>query len=809
MHDDLRNAIRTLRGSPAFTTLALSVLALGIGAATSVFSVVDAVVLRGLPFDEYDRLTAVLEHDTRRATTFGGGGTTPQTYLDWRRDQRSFDGLAAVGSSTFRVKNEGGEPGDARATLASWELFPLLRAQPLLGRAFTADDEVRGRNHVLILGYGFWLSRFGGAPDAVGRRIDLNEEPWEVVGVMPPGFSYPVGSARPAEMYAPIQLRDEDRVRGTNRNYNYSVIGRLKPGISIAQADGDMKRLAAALDRQYPEWSPGRTARVVALHEHLVGRVKPWMWMLLAAVALVLVIACANVANLMLARATVRAREIAVRAALGASRWRLVRQLLVEGTVLSVTGAAIGVLFAAGAVRVLRAWLPAGVPRVASIALDDRVLFAAVGAALLTGILCSAGPALAATRPDLTHALRDGGRGSTAGSAAQRLRSALVVAEVAIAVVLLVGAGLFISSFVKLVRIDPGFEYHNLLALPVSVRFDPAAPRESEQRGLAYVEQMLAAVRRVPRVTAAGAVNGGVPLTGSWSRTGVELRGRELKGDDDSIDRRSVTANYLEVLGIPLVHGRRLTDQDRQGAESVVVVNQAAARKYWPAEDALGQRIKINREERTVVGIVADIRHLGPEAPVRQEAYVPLAQHPNASATLLIRTGGEPMAVLPAVKAAIWSINREQRLPAEQVTLESHMDRLIAQRRFNMALLALFGALGLVIAAVGIYSVIAYVVAQRTNEIGVRMALGATPRSVVAMVLRKAAVLIAAGLAIGGAGAWYLAAGVKTFLFEVEPNDPRVVAGALVALAAAGLAASAVPARRAASVDPLVALRQE
>ena len=810
MREDLRTAIRSLRGSPTFTAVALIVLALGIGAGTAIFSVVDAVVLRALPFDEHDRIVAVLEYDTKRTITFGGGSTTTQTFLDWKAQQQSFEALAAVGNTTLRIRNEGGEPADARGQRVTSEFFNVLRVAPLLGRSFTAKDEVFGQHHVAILSYGFWQRRFGGAPDVVGRMIDLSEERWEIVGVMPRGFAYPVGSDKPTEIYVPIGFRNEDKVRGGSRNYNFIAIARLKPGVTIQQASEQMNRVAEALDTQYPKWSPGRRVRVVALREHLVGRVKLWMLMLLGAVTLVLLIACANVANLMLARATVRSREMGIRAALGASRWRLVRGLLVEGLVLSLAGAAIGIGLAYLGVRGIIAWLPAGLPRVANIGIDLRVLGAATAASVLTGIFFGIVPALHSSRPDLTSALKDSGRSTTAGAGSQFLRSALVVAEVALAVVLLVGAGLFIGSFAKLMRIDPGFDYHNILTLNVGVKFEPGKWEEAAKRGALYVDQLMEAINRVPGVERAGAVAGGLPLTGSWSRNSVELPGRgELKGDDDSLDVRTVTPGYLELMKIPLKRGRTITTDDRAGGQKVMVVNETAARKYWPGQDALGQKIKVGGDESIVVGIVGDIRHLGPETPPRQESYIPMAQDGMLGAAVVVRTAGDPMKVLPAVKAAIWSVNKDQRLNDDTVTLEGYMDRLIAQRRFNMAVLALFGGLGLMIAGVGIYGVMAYVVAQRTNEIGVRMALGATRGNVVAMVLKRATVLMVAGLAIGGAGAWLLSGRVKDFLFEIQPTDLGAFAGAIVVLALAGLVASAIPARRAASVDPMVALRQE
>jgi predicted permease len=392
------------------------------------------------------------------------------------------------------------------------------------------------------------------------------------------------------------------------------------------------------------------------------------------------------------------------------------------------------------------------------------------------------------------------------------VRSILVVAEVALAVILLVGAGLFTGSFVRLMRVDPGFDYRNVIALNIGLRLMPGEKFGDDYaaRSGQYARQVLEAVSRVPGVEMAGTVNGGLPLTGSWSRTRIEIPGRgRITGEGDELDRRSVSANYLQLLRIPLLKGRYLSEDDRAGGTPVAVINQAAAQRYWPGQEALGQRFKMNQKEWTVVGIVGNIHHLGPEIPPRQETYVPGVQENTYGVTLAVRTSRDPMGVLPAVKAAIWSVNPEQRLTADTVTLERHLDRLIAQRRFNMAVLALFGVLGLVIAAVGIYGVMAYVVAQRTNEIGVRMALGATRTNVVTMVLRRAGILMLAGLAIGGAGAWYLSSGMKAFLFEVQPNDIGIFAGALLVLATAGLLASALPARRAAAVDPLVALRTD
>jgi putative ABC transport system permease protein len=813
MFDDLRTAVRSLGQSHGFTIVALLVLALGIGSATAIYSVVDAVVLRSLPFDEYDRLAVLYEKDTKHVDTFGFGNVTPQTYLDWRRLQRPFQALADIDGTEFRLRNDKGEPATARAQRVTHEFFSVLRVAPQLGRAFDSHDEEEGRDGVAILTYGFWRQRFGGSPNAIGRTIALSDRTYEIVGVMPRSFSYPVGSDRPVDLLVPRSFSKEDRTKAGGHNYMETVIGRLEDGVSLRQASDEMWRLSEQLDRESPKWGPGRRAYAVTLQEHLVGKVRGWMLMLLGAVVLVLLIACANVANLMLARATVRAREMSVRAALGASPWRLVRVLLVEGVVLSLTGAALGVLLALGFVNVLRTWMPAQVPRIASISLDARVLAVAVGAALVTGIIFGIVPALLSARPDLTTSLKEGGRSAAAGNAGQRLRNILVVAEVALAVVLLVGAGLFTGSFVQLMRVDPGFDYHNVLALDIGLPWAAGQKFDEEfaARNARYAQDVLDAVRHLPYVVGAAEVDGGLPLTGSWMRTNLDLPGRgELTAEGDDIDLREVTPDYLTTMRIPLRRGRAIEASDRENAPLVMLVNETAARKYWPNQDAVGQRVKIQDKERVVVGIVGDVHHLGPEKPVRQECYVPLAQARSYGVSLVIRTAANPAAALPAVKRAIWRINPEQELGGDDpVTLDGFMDRLIAQRRFNMAVLALFGVLGLVIAAVGIYGVMAYVVAQRTSEIGVRMALGATRGRVVTMVLTRAGALMAAGLLIGGSVAWYFSTTVRAFLFEVQPTDERIFAGALAVLACAGLLASAIPARRAASVDPLIALRQE
>ncbi len=806
--EDLRYGFRALVKTPAFTIVAIGVLALAIGATTAIFSIVDAVVLRPLPFADSGRIMTVLEVEPRDGSA---RSVTPQTFIDWQARQQSFQQLAAINRASFRLRNERGEPITARAMRVTRDFFAVLRVQPMIGRAFTAADEVDGSHRVAILSHGFWRREFGGSRDVVGSTIILDGQPWEVVGVMPRDFSYPVASQFSGEIFAPVAFRPYEKVRSPGRSFVYSVLGRLKDDVSVEQAGDEMNRIAAALNEQHPDWTPGARVQVTPWHDALTARVWSWMLMLLGAVTLVLLIACANVANLMLVRSTVRGREIGIRAALGASRWRIARALLVEGLLLSAAAAALGVGLAWAAVQVLTAWLPENLPRALSIGIDMRVLVATAAGAIATGVGFSLAPALQSSRADLTLAFKDGGRSSTAGAAGKRLRNALVVVEVALAVVLLVGAGLFMSSFVGLMRIDPGFDYRNVLALYVNLPFERDDNLdEGLRRGSVYVHQALEAVSKVPGVQQAAAVSGGLPLSGGWQTSPVKFPGRPaLRGDDKEIHTRRVSPEYLQLLRIPLKRGRYITADDRAGQPLVVVVNEAAARHYWPDRDPLGERIIIEKLDLTVVGIVGNIRHGGPESPVNPEAYVPLAQDGVLGAALLMRTAGDPAALLPAAKAAIWAVNPEQRFTTDTVTLEGHMGRLIAQRRFNMALLALFGLLGLVIAAAGIYGVMGYVVAQRTSEIGVRMALGATRADIVRMILANAGLLMALGLAVGFMAARYLSRTVEAFLFQIEPTDPRVFAAAVCTLAVSGFIASALPARRAASVDPVIALRRE
>jgi len=812
MRADLIAALRALRASAAFTAVALAVLALGIGASTAIFSVVDAVVLRGLPFDEHDRLVAV---GTRRPPPVGDDPArdpqqlvtaSPQDFMDWDQRQQVFASLAATTTSFVSLREAGGEPEDLRALRATADTFEVLRIGPALGRPFMAENEVEGRHRVAVLSDALWRRRFGSDPSIVGRTIALDGEAFEVLGVMPPDATYPVGAARSTDLYVPYVVPAGERIRRPNdQNFYLQVVGRLKPGTSMEQAQAQMAQIGAALREEHPEWNENTLVGVRPLVDHIVGsRTKSWMLMLLGTVGLVLLIACVNVATLQLARATTREREVGVRAALGASRWRLIRQLLVENVVLAGLGTVFAVVLAWWAVRVLKGAMPDGVARVSAIAIDLRVLAVAAAAALATGILTGIVPALQLSKPDLTHALRDGARG-TVGVARHRLRNVLVVAEVALAVVLLVGAALFIGSFVTLMRIDPGFDTTNLLTAQVFPRFEPGRPPGDNS---AQFQEIVDRISNTPGVLYASYVIGGMPLGGAMNTTRLTFAGRQERGDEDTVSQRRVTAEYHRALGIPLKRGRFFEAGDRQGSAPVVIINEAVARRFFPGQDPLGQSLNVADADRTIVGIVGDIHQTGLEAEPMPEIYLALAQSGRGAGELIIRTSGDPYAVLPAVKSAVAQVLPD--VPLRNVrTMDEVLERRVAQRKLNMLLLGLFGVLGLVISAVGIYGTLAYTVAQRTREIGVRMALGASRTSVVTMVLAHAGMLVALGLIIGGAGAWYLTAAANAFLFGLDATDARAFFAALAALAAAAALASAIPARRAASVDPAEALRAD
>ena len=817
---DLRHAVRELRRTPGFTIAALLVLTLGIGATTAIFSVVDAVVLRGLPFEDAQRIVAVGDRSSakKRGKALPPGFSPPpgfdasdpdalaqvkpQNYLDWLSHQEVFESMAAIAKAEATLIVPGGEPEDLAVQRVTAGFFQVLRVRPAIGRAFAADQETDGRHRVAVLSHALWNRRFGADPSVVGQTISLDDGAYEVLGVMPDGFSYPVGAARPADLWIPYVVPPAERTRGRIVGQYLQCIARLKTGVSLDQARAQMNQVAAAIEQANPDWNQGSGVGIRLLRDHLVGAsVRTWMLMLLSAVGIVLLSACANVANLLLSRATTRQRDVTIRSALGASRWRLVRSFMVESLLLSALGTVLAVALASWGIEVLRSAMPEGVPRVTAIALNLRVLIVASALALVTGLLFGVVPALYSSKPNLVDTLSQTDRAGGAGRGRRHLRNVLVVTEVALAVVLIVSSTLFIGSFLQVMRINPGVNPQGVLTMQLAQR---TLPGQQPADLTPAFDEILDRLAQTPGVTHAAVANPGIPLRYNMWINGFGVRDRILEGNA-AVSIKLVSPDYYETLGIPLRRGRFFNATDRS---RVTVINETAARTFFGNAEPVGRIAVLDGQDRTVIGVVGDARQGTLEAAPVPEAYLPLIQSRVTSGYLVIRTMEDPYRVLPAVKTVV-----RGTLPNIPLRYVATMDELVAQqaaqRRVTMLMLGLLGALGLAIVAVGVYGVMAYLVAQRTREIGVRMALGATRARVIGMVLSHATLLVIVGVATGAAGAWYLAGTVRMFLFGIDPNDIRAFGVAALVLPLTALVASAIPAMRAASVDPTVALRSE
>jgi predicted permease len=804
---DVRYALRALRAAPAFTVVAVVVLMLSIGTSTAIFSVVDTVVLRTLPFRDSDRLVAVGERNFKESSEQDPNLVAPQNFLDWRAQQKVFTGLAAVGYASISVKpQDGQEPETLETQAVTADFFAVLGSAPILGRTFTAENEVDGRALVAVISYRLWQRRFGGTPDVIGRHLPGQRADFEILGVMPPSFAYPVGAIRPTDVWIPNVFRPEDRIRANDYSYRLRVIGRLRDGISIAQAQAQMNQITAALAAETPRWFEDRVATVEPLRDYLTRGVRRWMLMLLAAVGFVMLIACVNLANLTLVRASARQREHVIRAALGASRWDLTRGLLVESLLLSFAGAVLGAFVAWISVEAIRSILPADVPRVASIAVDVRVLAASMVVALVSGLLFGSAPAFQLSQLTKEGAVTHVMRANAPNPVHQWLRSALVTAEVAVAVVLLVGSGLFLASFARVVGVNLGIDPRDVLTVRVRPLVGASNWEQAQRRSRGLLRELLDELRRIPGVETAALVDGGLPLRGDLRTIEFGIPGRVLPRGTD-LDFNEISSDYFRVLRVPLLKGRFFTSDDREGGEPVAIINAVAAAAYFPGEDPIGQTIRFHGQRR-VVGVVGSIRHDGPETDWRKQGFIPLDQSEAVGATVVLRLTRDVSDVLPHIKSAIWARFPALALPDVE-TLSFYLGSLVAQRRLNMLLLTSFGIIGVVIACVGIYGVLAYVVVLRTHEIGIRLALGARPKLILRSVLERALTFLLTGLAIGLIAAWLLSGIVSGFLFHVEPHDPWIYVAVSAALVATGLTAAFVPARRAASVDPLVALRIE
>jgi putative ABC transport system permease protein len=800
MLNDFRYALRQLVKGPSFTIVAISTLALGIGACTAIFSVVDTVLLRSLEFPNPDRIVVIRETQLPKFPEFS---VSPPNYLDWAKQAKSFDHLAAYGGAALNLTGEG-EPQRLIGVKTTAHYFDVYGVKPVLGRMLLPAEDAQGKNQVVVLSYGFWQRVFGGARDVVGRAIQLNGEPYNVVGVAPAGF----GLASKVDLWTPMAFKPEETANDARGGHYINVVGRLKPGVTVAQARAELEVVATQLAQQYPDSNKGWGILMMPMQDYSVRDVKPVLYTLLGAVGCVLLIACANIANLLLARATARHREISIRAALGAGRGRLIRQLLTESVVLAVCGGVAGIVLARWGLDALLALAPSTLPRISEIRLDKGVLIFSLALSVLTGLVFGIAPAWLAARTDVNEALKQGTRGSTEGGTRGRLRSALVVIEVVFALMLLGGAGLLARSFMQLANVDPGFDPDNATLLRLSLPQKKYALPEQQR---AFADTLLERVKVLPGVQAAG-VTHSMPIVSDYV-LGFNIEGRPAIAPSDlpSTNYYTVTPDYFKAMGIRLIRGRVFTPQDDAKAPRVAIINETMARQHFPNEDPIGKRINITNGPdtwREIVGIVGDIKQYGVDKATSAQSYEPFAQVPFTSVNLVVRTNGSPAALLGALRPTVYAIDKDQPIgiirPLEEIMADS-----IARQRFAMTLLSVFSAVALVIAAVGIYGVMAYNVVQRTGEFGIRMALGAQQSDVMRLVLAQGGKLIGLGLLIGLAATLAASRAMGSMLFNTSAYDPLTLATITVLLAAVALVACFFPANRATKVNPIEALRSE
>ena len=798
---DLRHGARLLVRAPGFAAVAIAALAIGIGANTAIFSVVHTLLIERLPYADADRLVVVWEHQIPRNRK--GNVVAPANFLRWREMNTVFEDMAAV-SPAFRFTLTGqGEPVEVPMQFVTAAFFPIIGVQPMLGRPITAEEDRPG-SRVVVVSERLWRTRLNGAADIIGRGITLQGESHTVVGVMPPEFSF---LDKTVDLWVPVGFPASPR---TPRGRWLGTVARLKPDITIEHAQQDMSRVATELTRQFPEFNTGWTAQVVPLREQLTGDVRPALLVMLGAVGFVLLIACANVANLLLARATARHRELAVRAALGAGRGRIIRQLLAESLVLAAAGGAAGLLLAWRGLHLLRAAVAESVPiqRLEGVGIDGPVLGFTVLAALLSGLVFGLVPAFTASGSALNEALKDGGR---QGSAARghRTRSAFVVVEIALALVLLVGAGLLVRSFARLMDVEAGFDTRQTLSMRVSL---PQANYRDAQSRVAFFDRLLERVDTIPGVQSSGAISA-LPLAAIGSATRYEVVDQPAPplGQEPVTDVRVIASEYFSSMGIRLVRGRTFETGTAADAQDKVIVNEAMARAHWPNDDPIGKRIKVswgdNREDE-IIGVVGDVHMAGLDARPRPAIYWPHARNGDGSMTLTVRAASATGPVVSAARGILNGLDPSLAL-ADIRTMDEVVSRSVAQRRLTMTMLATFAGAALLLAAVGIYGVIAYSETQRTQEIGIRVALGAQRGDVLRMVVGQAAMLALIGIAVGTAGAVVLTRWMAGLLFGVQPFDPATFLAVAGLLGAVALLASYLPGRRATRVDPVVALRGE
>jgi putative ABC transport system permease protein len=799
---DVRLGVRTLVHSPIFTAVTVLSLALGIGANTAIFSVVNGLLLRPLSYPESERLVDVWHTPPRQS--FPGldrFSVSPANYLDWKAQSGAFEQMAVYGFVGLSLSTSN-DPLPLIGAPVSSDFFSVLRVNPILGRTFTADEDQPGRDQVVVISHALWQRAFGANPNIIGQSLTLNSRNFAVIGIMPAGFEFP----REAELWVPLAWDDKDRQ--TRSIHDYLVIARLKQNVSVQQAQTEMNTISSRLEQQYPEENKGWGAMVIPLRDDLVGDVRLALLVLFCAVGFVLLIACANVANLMLARGANRQKEMAVRMALGAGRARLVRQLLTESVLLAVTGGLLGLLLAIWGSRMLVRL--GSLPNLGDIGIDTWAFGFTLLVSFAAGIIIGIMPALQFTRTSVSETLKQGS-GRTGGSALkQHTRKALVISEVALSLVLLIGAGLMIRSFLKLQNVDPGFDTSN--ALTMSVVLTWTRYPEPHQR-LAFFDRAIEQIRAVPGVVSVGATTK-IPLTGGGSTQPFTVEGRPAGAiaEQPMAQTRYVSPDYFQAIGIPLRQGRVFTDQDRDKSVPVVIISEAMARRFWPGENPVGKRLTPSFHSeagaREIVGVVGDVKTSGLDVDASAMMYLPYKQAPLPFLSFVVRTSSNPESLIQPVSRAIYSIDKDQALTDVQ-TMDQVLTKSVSDRRFNMMLLLTFAGVALLLAAVGVYGVMNYTVTLRRRELGIRMALGAARMDVLRLVLGQGLTLTLIGVGIGLISAYALTRLMATLLYGVTATDYLTFASVSAVLIAVGLVASYVPARRATKVNPTIALRTE
>jgi putative ABC transport system permease protein len=803
---DIRYGFRMLRKSPGLTCAAVVSLALGIGANTAIFGVVNSILLKSLPYKDPDRL--VLLWGNIPAEGKNRSQVSATDVDDWQHQNSVFEDVTTYAnwSATFTGS---GEPERITGVQVGDGFFRIMRGTPLLGRTFLPEEQQEGKDNVIVLGYGLWKGRFGGDPGVVGKTVTLGTKAYTVVGVMPEDFlTLPSNLVAPGQFYRPVaEPHDEDE----RASRHLRAIARLKPGVTVEQAQAEMNVIASRLERAHPADNTGYGVRLVTLPEDTVGGLRPTLWTLFGAVAFVLLIACANVGNLLLARSTARRKEFAVRSALGAGRARIVRQLLTESVLLALAGGAVGLLLALWGTGIIGSLGAQVTPLLAGVAVDYRVLAFTLLISILAGVFFGLAPALQVSKPDLNESLKEGGRAGGAGERGERLRSALIVSEMALALVLLACAGLLIKSVVRLRAVDPGFKPERLLTADISL---PESRYPDNASQAAFFERLAARLETQPGVEAAGFTSV-LPFGDNFDGRALAVEDQPRpRGQEISVDLYIETPDYLRAMQIPLVEGRAIDEHDTADTTPVALVNETMARGLWPGESAIGRRVKFPGSEkhpqpwRTVVGVVRDVKQYGLDRDDKMQLYLPEQQYPTSGMTVVMRTSSDPAGMTNALRGAVREADKDLAV-FDVATMDELLASSMALRRFSMMLLGVFACVAVLLAGVGIYGVISYSVTQRTREIGIRIALGAQRTDVLLLVVRRGLLLACAGIALGTGGGLVVTRVMSGLLFGVGAKDPFTFAAVAALLACVALVACLVPARRATKVDPMVALRYE